>query len=216
MEFRQGANIFTKQGQEVGQIDRVVIHPKTRAVTDIVIKGRSFPAEKVVPVDLVTTGKNDEIVLQADDRRLQQLPNFEERRYVVVNEQELGRESPRSSLSTFVPMVYLYPPYPETAVLPPAEPAYAEEVEENIPEGTVAVKEGAKVVDHDGKTIGNVEQVLTAPKSKQATHFVVSQGLLRKTKRLVPVEWIDTLEQDQVRLAVTSNTIKELRKYDTG
>jgi uncharacterized protein YrrD len=215
MQFRQGAEIITNQGHAIGQIDRIVLNPKTRQVTDIVIKGRAFPAAKVVPVDLVAAGENDRIVLQADDRRLEQLPNFEEKRFVVLNEEELGRE-PSRSLSTYVPMVYMYAPYPETAVLPPAEPAYTEEVEENIPEGTVAVKEGAKVVAYDGKTVGNVEQVLTAPKSEQATHFVVSQGLVHKTKWLVPVDWIDTLDQDQVRLAVTSKTIKELRKYETG
>ena len=38
MPFSHGASVFSTQGKEVGRIDRVMIDPKTKKVTHIVIR----------------------------------------------------------------------------------------------------------------------------------------------------------------------------------
>lgn len=214
MQFTQHASVFTADGNEVGRIDRVVIRPKTKEVTHIVIrKGFLFIEDKVVPIDLIALGQEERITLRMNGDKLEQLPNFEETHYVVSNEEELGRDSSNAPTG-MPPAVYWYPPYGETPVVPYTELPYAAETHVNIPEGAVAVKEGAKVITRDGKHIGNVEQVLTSPQTDQATHFLISKGLLLKETKLVPVEWIDSLGADEVRLAMGAQIIEELHEHE--
>ncbi|MDE3088955.1 MAG: PRC-barrel domain-containing protein [Chloroflexota bacterium] len=213
MQFNQGASVSTVDGKEVGRIDRVVIDPKTKKVADIVIrKGFLFTEDKVVPAALIAAGQKGRIILQLETDQLERLPNFRETHYIMLDEEELGRADKRSPLG-FAPAMYWYLPYGEPALTPLAQLPYVAETETNIPEGTVALKEGAKVITRDGKHIGNVEQVLTSPRADRATHFLISKGLLLKEKKMVPVEWIEKFGEDKVRLAVGSRIIQQLPEY---
>jgi uncharacterized protein YrrD len=56
MKLEQDANVFTAHDGQIGQLDRVVIDPKTYKVTHIVIrKGLIFTHEKVVPISLIAS-----------------------------------------------------------------------------------------------------------------------------------------------------------------
>lgn len=209
MQFKQGASIFTVEDKEVGHIDRVVVDPKTNEVTHIVVrKGLLFTEDKVVPVSLIASGKGERITLRMDSDKLDALPNYEETHYVALNEEELARGE--SGPIHVAPASYWYPPYPETPVMPYVEPAYATETKINIPKGTIAVKEGAKVITRDNHHVGNVEQVLTDSQTDRITHFIVSKGLLLKEKKMIPVGWIASLGEEQVDLAVVLRTVQDL------
>ena len=213
MQFDQGASIFTADGKEVGHIDRVVIDPKTKEVTHIVIrKGFLFVKDKVVPIDLIAAGKEGRITLHIDKDKLEQLPDFEETHFVVLDERDLGRDA-ESAARGNAPSLYWYPPYVEAPMAPMMslrQPAYVAETRTNIPQDTVAVVEGAKVITRDGKHVGNVEQVLTDSRADRVTHFLIARGLLKKEKKLIPAGWLDRLGEDELRLAVGSNTVERL------
>ena len=213
MQFDQGASIFTADGQEVGHIDRVVIDPKTKEVTHVVVrKGFLFVKDKVVPIDLIAAGKEGRITLHIDKDKLEQLPDFEETYFVVLNERELGRDA-ESAARGNAPSLYWYPPYLETPLAPMAsfrQPAYVAETRTNIPQDTVAVAEGARVITRDGQYVGNVEQVLTDSRADRVTHFLIARGLLKKEKKLIPAGWLDRLGEDELRLAVGSSTVERL------
>jgi hypothetical protein len=83
-------------------------------------------------------------------------------------------------------------------------------MEQNIPEGTVALKEGAKVLTADDKHIGNVDRVLADPSDERATHLIITQGLLTKEKKLIPMEWVMMLGEESVHLNVTEAEINAL------
>ncbi len=209
MQFKQGASIYTEEGKEVGHIDRVVIGPKTKEVTHIVIrKGLLFTQDKVVPAKFIVTGNADRITLRMDAGKLNELPDFEETHYIALNEEELARNEKNPIY--FAPVSYWYPPYPEMVVSPYVQPAYDVETKLNIPSGTVAVREGAKVITRDEKHVGNVEQVMTGAKTDRVTHFVIAKGMLLKEKKMIPVDWIASLGEDEVRLVVVLRTVEEL------
>ncbi len=179
MQFKQGASIFTEEGKEVGHIDRVVIDPKTKGVTHIVIrKGLLFTQDKVVSEKFVVTGKGDRITLRIKADKLNDLPDYEETNYVALNEEELARTEKTPIF--YAPVNYWYPPYPEMVVAPYVQLPYDVETHLNIPKGTVAVKEGAKVITRDEQHVGNVEQVLTSAKTDRVTHFMIAKGMLLK------------------------------------
>jgi len=222
MKFKQGANVFTSDDQKVGEIDRVVIDPKTDEVTHVVVeKGFLLPIDKVVPISLIGPATEDRVTLRENAGDLEALPDFQEKHYVLLDEKELKEASSQG----YARPLHWYPPVGTTwwhtggylgyvGFFGYPGPPYVVETERNIPEGTVALKEGAKVISKDGEHVGDVEAVLTDPEEDRATHLVISQGLLLKERKLVPTSWASTVTPDEVHLTVGSRLIEELRKYE--
>jgi uncharacterized protein YrrD len=216
MQIVQDANVTTPSGERVGKIDRVVIDPRTKEVTHVVVrKGAIFSEDKVVPIDLIESASEDGVALREDAGDLEDLPNFEEEHFVTLNEDEAARS--RYGDYSAIPL-YWYPPlysapFGAGRLGPTYPPLYPTEVERNIPKGTIALKEGARVISADGDHVGNVEQVLTEPEADRASHFVISSGFFLKEKKLVPVRWVDSIEEEKVHLAVGSSLIETLREY---
>jgi uncharacterized protein YrrD len=75
------------------------------------------------------------------------------------------------------------------------------------------MKEGAKVIAADGEPVGKVEQILTDPQADRVTDVVVTNGLLSKERKRVPISWISQVREDEVRLAVGSHLLDKLRAY---
>jgi uncharacterized protein YrrD len=213
MKLKENARVETADGQIVGQIDRVVMDPRTKEVTHVVVhKGLLFTEDKVVPISLISGVMDDRVVLREDVGDLENLPDYEETSYTSLDEYEQAQAPAGAS----VPPVYWYPPYPTGWGVYPAGylvPQYIVHTKENIPEGTVALEEGAKVISSDGQHVGNVEQVLTDSQVDRATHFVISQGMLLKTRKLLPTGWISHLDSDEVHLAVGAPILETLREY---
>jgi uncharacterized protein YrrD len=216
MQFKEGASVFTAQGQRVGTIDRVVLEPDTKEVTHLVVeKGFLFTEDKVVPMSLVGPATEDRVTLREDAGDLEALPDFEESHYVRADR---GLRPPLSSAHWSRPIpIYPYPPiggtWPYAAHSDYAKPRYVAKTDKNIPEGAVALEEGAKVIGSDGKQIGKIERVFTEPLEDRATHLLVSEGLILKEKKLVPTEWMTDVSEDEVRLSVDSGYVDSLPEY---
>jgi len=210
MQFKRGADVFTADGRKVGSIDRVVIDPRTREVSHIVIrKGFLFAEDKVVPIDLIAKTTEDRIVLRSDVGDLDALPQFEETHYIPLYDS--------GTPSTADVPLYWYPPvgvlgYP--GYVPPV-PFYVEETERHIPENTVPLKEGSKVISSDGKHVGNVERIFADSQTGRVTHFVISQGLILKEKKLIPATWISSVLEDAVYLTVDTHQLDALPEYQS-
>ena len=216
MEFKQDAKVFALDGREVGHVDRVVLDPTTKAVTHIVVrKGFLFTEDRVVPLDLIVAATAEHVTLREDAGDLHALPKFEEPHYVIPEDERIAAsDNPASP-------VYPYPPlasgsligYPTS--LNYGEPPYATYLEQNIPDGAVALKEGAKVFTDDNQPVGNIEQVFTDFWiGDQVTHFLVSKGLLLKEKKLVPISWVSSIGEAEIRLAVSARLLGMLRPYE--
>lgn len=213
MEFKQNASVHTVDGKDVGRIDRVVLDPKTKEVTHIVVrKGFLFTEDKVIPQDLLDVATENGVTLRADVSDLQALPHFEETHYVRVSDGSHTRNGGDNTMDYAPPLFQ----HPALGGVPPAmmtesfAPEYVAETAQNIPEGSVALKEGAKVIAADGQHVGNVEQVITDPQASRVMNFVITQGLLVKEKRQIPITWVRDVWEDEVHLAVGSHTINEL------
>lgn len=214
MQLKEGADIYTADGRRVGSLDRVVLDPRSKEVTGIVVKkGMFFSEDKVVPISLVGTVTDDSrIDLRPGAGDLEQLPNFTETEYVPSG----LHPAPNADYRT----VFWYPRIgfsPWQAPVGPVQgvPEYLPATSRNIPEGTVALKTGAKVVSRDDETVGDVEEVLTEPEADRATHIVISEGLLLKDKKLIPTHWISTVLEDRVLLGVDAQLIESLPEYET-
>lgn len=212
MQFRQDASVFTANGEDLGRLDRVVLDPGKGEVTHLVVrKGWFFTQDRVVPVELIERAEEDEIRLKPDVDDPDSLPVFEETHYVGADEEALRR---MEATPPNVPPLYWYPPLS----VPVGFPAYyrmpfSVETERNVPEGAVALKDGAKVLSAEGKQAGTVERIFAEEESGRATHILVSHGLLGAGKKLIPTLWITSVEEDEVHLAVRSEFLDRIPEY---
>jgi len=207
MEFRRGVDVLTSEGEHAGSLDEIVLNPQTKEMTHLVIrKGVLFTEDRLVPIDMVAKAGEEEIRLREFPADVENLPIFEETHYVPLDQDEVKI----NSLDTTAPPSYWYPFYPPGGAVFPA----IERTERHIPEETVPLKVGAKVVNAEGDHVGNVEEVLTDPEADRATHFLISQGLLLKQSKLVPVEWVSDFGEDQIGLVVGSGILEDLPEYE--
>jgi uncharacterized protein YrrD len=221
MRIKEGTNVYSARGDSVGKVDRVVIDPRTKEVTHLVIrKGFLLVEDKVLSISLVASADEDRVQLRQDAGDLRNLPPFEETNYVPLDQYEALQTGYQEGNAT---PLYWYPsasfetlgrsgmwPIPVTGT----GPQYAAETHQNIPTDSVALEAGANVIAADGEHVGDLEAVFTDPSSDRATHLVIQEGFLLKEKKLVPTEWVTRVEENQIHLSVGSQTVERLRKYE--
>jgi uncharacterized protein YrrD len=220
MELREGVSVYTPGGEQVGTVNRFVLDPATNELTHIVIqKGWLLPEDKVVPFDLVSTVTGDKVVLNEEVGDFDQLPAFEEEHYVrAADNDPVNSELDSDPGYQYAPAYYWYPAqantgtgFPSVALGRYTKPST--EKHRNIPEDTVPLKEGTEIVSSDGRHVGNVERLFVQTDSNKVTHFLISQGILFKDRKLVPAHWVKTVDEDRVSLVVSSELLERLPSY---
>ena len=209
MLFKQGVEVFSSDNEKVGTLDRVVMDPKTKEVTHIIVReGFLFTEDKVVPMDLIGSVTDERIALQGSKEHLDELPDYEETHYVPRD----------AAIDDDMNTLYWNPPvdgwggYGRYAFYYP-QSQYLRRTEKNIPEGMVALAEGAKVLAEDGDQVGTIETLITDPKDERVTHLVISSGLLLKERKMIPAYWLSSVNDDEVHLSVESRLLDRLPEY---
>ncbi len=221
MQFREGTPVYTADHQNIGSIDRVVIDPGTKEVTHVVVRqGVLFTEDRVVPVQRVESASVDEVRLHKDLGDPQELPLFQET-YYFTPEEAPGRPHPPGDVQPIqaVPSLYWYPPVGMAgASYNPMYydnfmPAYEVHTKQNIPENTVGLKEGADVISADGEQVGRIKRVFMDEDSKRATHLLISEGWLFPVKKVLPINWIRSIDENEIELTVTAPFLERLPEY---
>jgi sporulation protein YlmC with PRC-barrel domain len=219
LELKEGMSVLTPSGEEVGRINRFVVDPTTNEVTHVVVqKGWLLPEDKVIPFERVSRTDDEKLVLNEEIGDFDELPSFEETYYVRATDERPGDLTPAGDPAYhYAPAYYWYPSqvnmvYPSMGL--PSQPWTTGQTKRNIPEDTVPIQEGTDVHSSDGKEIGDVERLFVDGESKQVTHFLISQGLFFKDRKLVPVHWVRRVEEDAVHLAVSSEVLNRLPAYE--
>jgi uncharacterized protein YrrD len=219
MQLKNGTSVYSSDDKELGRIDRVVLDPQTNEVTHLIIRqGLLFTEDKVIPIGMVASTNEKRVTLNQRAEGLD-LSDFEETYYIEADG-TYSADIPGGYPSTATaPGLYSYPPVGMTwwgdpgylgSPVPADVPA---QTVRNIPQDTIALKEGARVVSRDDKHVGNVERVFIDSASNRATHFLISQGLIFTHQKLVPTSWVANTSEDEVTLKVTSNTLEGVPDY---
>jgi len=220
MEFKEGADVFTADGEKVGEIDRVVIDPRTNTVSHVIVeKGFLLPTDRVVHVSLIRKAVEDRVELRDVIDDLEVLPEFQEFEYVPADEADL-EEPPAGA----VPL-YWYPAagtawwdYTGRVTYPGywgyARPPFVAEMDRNIPEGAVALREGARVISRDGEHVGDIEAIFSEAEGNRVTHLLLSRGFFLSEEKLIPTTWVALVMEDEVHLTVNADFIEGLPTYE--
>lgn len=223
MEFREGTEVFTVGGDKVGEVERVVIDPRTRQVTHIVVeKGFLFTESRVLPIEVIDNSDGDRATLSENvGEDLDAWPIFEETYTLPLEEgarsDALGPPGETDRPRPVRPY-YWYPPvgvaYTGGSLGLPYYPASVVHVERNVPSGSAALQEGASIFSADDEHVGDVERVFTDSESDAVTHLLISRGLLFKSHKLIPANWIQDASDDEVFLSVDRSVLERLPDYE--
>lgn len=217
IELKEGMSVVTPGGEEVGKINRFILDPATNEVTHVVIqKGWLLTEDKVVPFHMISSDE-EQIVLREDVGSFDQLPSFEETHFVRAMDDDPRNLGPAGDpVYQHTPGYYWYPVHPNLGYSGFGlgyDTWPAAETKRNIPDNTVPLKEGTDVISSDGEHVGDIERLFIEPDSNKTTHFLISQGLLFKDHKLVPIDWVTSIEEDKVHLAVPSRLLERLPAY---
>ena len=232
MQFRQNTSVYTASGETIGHIDRVVMDPKTLEVTNLIVrKGTLFTEDRVVPVSQISQANEERVTLEQDAEDLANLPLFEEKQYIpldwdepsvtrVESENDNLSEKSETSETTKTEAAPTLVWYPTIGIESMnnnflSGSAYVVKTQTNIPDNEVAIKKGVPVTTRDNKIAGWVDEVITQSQTNRATHFVLSQGLLIKSYKAVPVHWVNEVNEDGVILGVHSEMLERLPEYQS-
>ena len=207
IQLHKNATVLAMDGTPIGSLERVVVNPGNKVLTDIVVRTGNLinHDEKVVPIELVSETADDQILLDERAGGLERFPSFEE-------EQLVGEHGETNNSSDPMVEAPLMPGYLAiSAPIPAHKKQIITRIEHNIPHGTVAMKEGAIVVTADGKNVGKVEGVFAEPIADQITHLLIAQGsLLVREYKLIPADWMTTLGEESIRLGVNKSMVDKL------
>lgn len=219
MQFKTGTHVYTADNQDMGAIDRVVLDPRSKVVTHIVVRqGLLFTEDKVIPIGYIASATDDKVSLDRTEDQLPEFAPFEESYYRPLDD---NLADPRGDARPYLGYPPLgtawwgYPGYLSYGPYPVNENYSAVEVEQNIPDHTVGLAEGAQVLSADGETLGEVTRVVMDASSARASHIVVSKGWLFKERKLIPTSWINQMEEETVHLSINQPFFDQLPAFET-
>lgn len=190
-----------------GKSTHVIIDPRNRTVTHIVVKGdKNFAAQdRLVPIEHITSTTQDVIQLNCTLADVEKMPPFSAVRYV-----NYGFED---DVVTYTPdYIGMGGPYS----IPTAPTAYVPLVDEALPQGERALMQGARVEATDG-TVGKVGDLIINPETGQITHFTLQEGnFWGKREISLPLSAVDHAEEDAVHLKLDKKAIHSLPSVPRG
>jgi uncharacterized protein YrrD len=209
MDFKEGVAVYTPDGRHLGNVDHLVVDPRSRRVTHIVVRqGHLLPEDKVIAVEQLSAVTDARLVLDAEPEKL--VP-FEESHYVTLDAGTRRQWGDDQGVPLLWAVEHDTPllwggwgegGYPAEAV---------ERITRNIPQGDVAVAEGATVEDSKGEHVGRVLELVTDPQSGRITCLVVEAGhLWGKHTKAIPINWVSTFGEWKVTLAVGVETLDKV------
>jgi uncharacterized protein YrrD len=213
MQFRENADVKTSGGEKIGRIDRVVVDPATGEITHLVVKkGLLFTQDKVVPVDLIESTTEKQVVLKQREADPDAFPDFEETQHIPAGGYEdFKRREVEQARRVIWYHTQINSPWWTGGPAPAApKPLFIKKTQRNIPEGAIPLEEGAKVVDAEGDSVGEIEEVYAEAEEHRVTHILISSGTFSKEKKLIPSAWLTDILEDSVRLSVKKKVIENL------
>lgn len=215
MIFDKGTSVYTADDKKIGDIERVVWNPRTNRASHLILsKGFIFPEEKVISLDYVDQTSEDQVKLNEAEDSLPELPKFEETAFLPMPPGEMPTDA-RAAVSAR-PLFW----YPSAGAAWWKDPVTIDQngnrregrtvIQQNIPDDTIALKEGARVMSRDGQDQGTITRVHIDPESQRVSHFLLEQGFFNKTHKLIPTMWIQTVGEDAVWLDVSASFVESL------
>lgn len=219
MKIDLGKDVIAVDGEKIGTVDRLVLDNETHNLTKFVVhKGMIFSEDRIVDLDMVSkvdADGNIHLSVASDDER--RLPAFVEDTYRVASEEET-RHLEYGTLTGTAPYapIWIAPGGASGSYRPGEGPFFhgAEttsgtlETRTNLPEDTMTMDTGTDVIGSDGDKVGEIEELVT-DEHGNTTAFVVKSGFIFTHDVRIPIEAVERMSGDHVRLNITGDEAEQ-------
>ncbi len=179
-----------------GRSTYIIGNPINGEITHLVVQSLLPPFhEYLAPIDQVTGTTDDQIQLKCTRGDLNQMELFEYEEYI------------RTELPAYLHWddVLAMPGYNTEPV-----PSFILVKRQNIPQGELALRRGARVEATDGY-VGEVEGLLINSIDMQFTHLVLAvKHMFEERKIIIPVSQIESVTEDTICLKLDKQSINQL------
>lgn len=188
------------QNQVCGKVICVIIDPKSKLVTHIVVQEKGFfGIQRLIPVEEILDSQNDQITLGCSLDEFSKFESFTESHYISSDEPFFNDQ-----------YEHHYFPFGTPDFDDTFEYERWFEETECIPQGELGIHREAEVYAKDGK-VRQVDEFLISPKDDKISHLVLREGHLWGQKLVtIPVSEIDRIETDLFYLKLSKQDIEKL------
>jgi uncharacterized protein YrrD len=217
VNIRIGDPVYSSDDKKLGLVDRVVLNDKRRRVEAIIVHRLLQAGDKIIELPLIDRVEEKRIVLRVDAGSVRELPAFFREAYIEVEPDNAHRTLWMSLMPSASGAILALAPSAGrrsvrevfssgfTQAIPPSANV---EVISNLPDEDVIISSRTDVLDLYGQKVGTVAEVMVDPQSGNAGGFVVRQGLLFKSDRFIPIEWVGDIGEKHLRLLVSAEQVE--------
>jgi uncharacterized protein YrrD len=212
MKFTYGASVYSSDQKELGILDELVIEPRSRVVTHIVVqRGLLFLSDRLIPADLITEITDEGVFLSrsADELDKELSAEYESSNYIPLQDEDVADRFGVGARVWARPATAGLGDMPYPPIVPPGIGPLPSALGTPIPLTEISLEKGSLVRSADGKKIGKVEKCITDD-NENITHMLIREGVLFTEPKLVPVDWIMHIKEDEIVLAVTAKVVEQL------
>lgn len=231
VRYDLGAKVVSADGKDVGEVDQLVLDPRTETIRELVIhKGVLVQHDIIIPTSSVreSAGVDDNTLhLTLSAGEISRLPQFEETAYVAP---PLGLSSdggmyPGDMLSTngLLWPAPMYSPGPtrefggvsapdmrsDDRISDASTGTVENPIEQSRPDD-VFITSGTDVYV-GGDKIGTLDEVEVDEGSDKVTTLVVKHGLFGGEKVRIPAQYIQSASRDAIQLTMPAGSMERFR-----
>ena len=183
-KIRIGSPILCRDGRAAGEVDRVVVDPKTGEVSHLVARAKDLLNHDVVlPVSAMRGFDADAVTISLSALELERMPDYVEEEYVSPATEEA-----------------LPGPYGHGEVL--FRVAHVRQAPRDLPLG--------KAVECRDGLCGTVDELLLDPITRQVLSFRLRRAGALSRDVVVPAEWVLDAGGERVRLDCSVRQLEDL------
>lgn len=194
IDFPTKAKVHCSDGA-VGLSTYIIVNPINLLVTHLVVKSLLPPFhEYLVPIDQVEETTHGLIRLKCTRNDLSMMEPFEYEEFI------------RTEMPDYLSWPHALP----VGIYPEGEGRYIPVKRQNIAQGEIAVRRGARVEATDG-SIGLVDELLINSNNTEVTHLVLHERHIINNREItIPVSQIDHIDEDTVYLKLDRQSVEQL------
>ncbi len=200
-----GTPVVAKDGR-VGVLRYVVLDPRTREISDLVVKLDGLSGERVISARYIERVEEDGAIhLSITKEMVQKLRAFDHREFVTpdwADDTPYGRGELLVWNDTYGVVVKEMP-----------KPLKRVHIDRGIDEDKVLVGRGAHVYTALGERIGSVDHVAVDPETRKLLYLVIRLPGIRRRRVVVAASQVKEWRHDSVILALDREALQTLPPY---
>lgn len=225
MQIELGKDVIANDGEKLGTVDRLVLNSDTNDLIKFVVhKGMFWSEDRIVDLDLVSQVDSDgnvHLSVPSDDEDT--MPTFVEDTFRVANEDETRNLGYGAYFGTAPYAPIWYAPGGATGSYRPGGGPFFDggeasagtlETRSNLPENSISIDSGTDVVGSDGDKVGEVEDV-EMDNHGHISAFVVKAGFIFTHDVRIPMDAVERISGDHIRLKITGDDAESRYKIDS-